>query len=220
MILKYHLKDIPITIHRINSHNSVIRVSDRRFYFVVSCPASVTNNFIFDYIDKISDKLYSFCNKRKSQFLEGNTILYLGKSYTIKYGDKLAVLDDTLILNRNDPKKSYFSDNKAIINYLYSIVLKYAKYFDISNIKIKLQSCTSVHGTFNRRNKTILISTNIVTYPNHLIEFVIAHELTHIEHNNHSKAFHKKLEKVLPNAVFLRKEIIAYDRHVSEHFAD
>jgi predicted metal-dependent hydrolase len=180
----------------------------------------VTQKYIFSYIDKISDTLYPLYKSRKSRFTEDNKVFYLGKQYTIKYGDKFYILDDTLYLDRQNPKKSFFSKKNDFIKYLQQLMQKYSKEINIEGIIIKIRQCESVHGSYNKISRTILISTNILTYPEHLIDYVIAHELAHTEYLNHSPSFHDLLEKILPNALSLRKEIIQYDRYINKQFND
>ncbi|BDS14936.1 M48 family metallopeptidase [Aureispira anguillae] len=62
----------------------------------------------------------------------------------------------------------------------------------IKNIKTRWGSCSS--------KKNINLSLYLMVLPFHLIDYVIFHELAHIKHQNHSPAFWRHLEMLLPNA--------------------
>lgn len=57
------------------------------------------------------------------------------------------------------------------------------KRFIIGRGKRKLGHCT--------QNREIQLSHNLMFYPEHLVRFVICHELAHLKHMNHSAEFHK-----------------------------
>jgi len=54
--------------------------------------------------------------------------------------------------------------------------------------------------------KTINLNTNLIQLPVSLIEYVIAHELSHLSHMNHSKSFYDFLEKRRPDWKQAKKE--------------
>ena len=43
--------------------------------------------------------------------------------------------------------------------------------------------------------------------PDHLIDYVLVHELVHTVHKNHSKKFWKDLEKIFPGAKISDREL-------------
>ena len=46
--------------------------------------------------------------------------------------------------------------------------------------------------------------------PNHLIEYIICHELTHLNHMNHSQDFWTELSAMTPNYKALKNELKTY----------
>lgn len=55
--------------------------------------------------------------------------------------------------------------------------------------------------------RNISLNRNLLFIPNHLVEYVLHHELTHLDHMNHSKRFWSSLKRILPNCLDLRREL-------------
>lgn len=64
----------------------------------------------------------------------------------------------------------------------------------VSNMNNRLGSCTQGGSTDGH----IRISNKIKTWPDWVLDYVIAHELTHLLHSNHSKAFWATLKRAYP----------------------
>lgn len=64
---------------------------------------------------------------------------------------------------------------------------KFEKVF-LKNLKSKWGSCSS--------NKNINLNVHLMRLPEHLIDFIILHELTHTEHMNHGPHFWERLNMV------------------------
>jgi predicted metal-dependent hydrolase len=72
----------------------------------------------------------------------------------------------------------------------------------IKNNKTRWGSCSSKNN--------INLSLHMMRLPQHLIDYVVLHELTHTIHRNHSKKFWKQLDKTTGDAKLLDKELSQY----------
>lgn len=72
----------------------------------------------------------------------------------------------------------------------------------IKNIRSRWGSCSSKNN--------INLSSYLIRLPNHLIDYVLLHELAHIKVKNHSKLFWEYLNTLLPNAKQFDKELKQY----------
>jgi predicted metal-dependent hydrolase len=59
-------------------------------------------------------------------------------------------------------------------------------------------------------NRIINLSIWLMQLPDHLINYVICHELAHLNHMNHSSAFWQELSSMAPDYKALRKELKQY----------
>ena len=74
-------------------------------------------------------------------------------------------------------------------------------YSEIMGVKpesIKITSAQKRFGSCSGKNN-ICFSYMVMLYPTESIDYVVVHELAHIVHHNHSKAFYSLVESVLPD---------------------
>ena len=64
----------------------------------------------------------------------------------------------------------------------------------------------SLWGSCSQK-RNINLNRNLLFLPEHLVEYVLHHELTHLEHPNHSGRFWSSFTRVLPDCRELRREL-------------
>jgi predicted metal-dependent hydrolase len=80
---------------------------------------------------------------------------------------------------------------------------------DFTYRRFSVKRLTSRWGSCSSKGD-ITLNFFLVQLPWHLIDYVIVHELAHTIQHNHSQAFWKQVENVLPNYKDLKKQIKAY----------
>lgn len=76
----------------------------------------------------------------------------------------------------------------------------------VKNLRSRWGSCSTVNN--------INLNIHLMRLPDHLIDYVILHELTHTVHKNHGKQFWQALDKVSGNARGLASEMRKYRTQV------
>lgn len=84
-----------------------------------------------------------------------------------------------------------------------------ARKSDLSYKSVRIKKLSSRWGSCSN-DKTITLNFFLMQLPWHLIEYVLAHELVHTIHLNHSASFWKDFEKIYPGAKQTRREIKNY----------
>jgi len=146
------------------------------------------------------------------QYVSGETLVYLGRQYRLKVLQ--AEIRSSKLIGRflrvNVP------DNKNLPIVKRTVDEWYRKRA-IETLGRYLKKCSAVtsrHGvpeplttirTMKKRwgscspKGRITLNTRLVQVPVHCIEYVIMHELCHLKHHNHSKAFYALLTRCLPD---------------------
>ena len=161
-------------------------------------------------------------NWTPKKYIDGETFLYLGKSHTLlriidhKYKKPVVKLEgDFLIVMAGDSDQSqlkqsvelwYRTQAKKVIP---ERVKEYSQYIEetFETIRIKDQkkrwgSCSS-KGNLN-------FNWRLIMAPVQILDYVVVHELCHLKHMDHSKAFWNHVADILPNHQECRKWLKDY----------
>lgn len=119
--------------------------------------------------------------KLNENFLEDDEFLFLG----VKHKN----------FDNRDLDSFYKNEAKRIIP---DIVEKYSKIMNLYPTSIKYRKNKRTWGSCNYKNG-LNFNTYLVKFPYEIIEYVVVHELAHLEHKNHSKRFWGLVEEYCPN---------------------
>ncbi len=152
------------------------------------------------------------------RYVGGETHLYLGRQYQLKInagseeGVKLkgAFLCVT-ILDRGNADRIrelvqlwYRQKAEVRLRDRFEAMLTKFKELESRSISLRLQLMKLRWGSHSRRG-TITLNPELVRAPSACIDYVIAHELTHVLHPNHSLRFYEALDAIM-NDWLARKE--------------
>ena len=85
----------------------------------------------------------------------------------------------------------------------------YAGKLGVTPPRLKLSHARTQWGSCNSRG-VIHLNWRLVRMPLHLIDYVVAHELSHLIEMNHSPAFWRKVESIYPDYRNARRELNMY----------
>lgn len=144
----------------------------------------------------------------KRKYVSGESHLYLGRQYMLRItkSEQNRVLYHSNILEVECKDKSRAKEilmvwyrKRALIKimeYAEPLIERFKVYgvsplsFEIREMKTKWGSCT--------QNGKITLNTELIHASRICIEYVIIHELCHLVHKNHTKAFYELLEHEMP----------------------
>ncbi len=106
-------------------------------------------------------------------------------------------------MNRNRNKKEYTEDDIKILREKAKTVLPekvkyYSSIMDVYPKSIKINSAKKRYGSCSGENN-INFSLFLMDKDERFIDYVVVHELAHIKHHNHSKAFYEFIERFMPD---------------------
>lgn len=78
------------------------------------------------------------------------------------------------------------------------LIKQYAALMGLTPTGITLTGATTRFGSCSPKNR-LCFSWRLMGYPQEAIEYVVVHELAHIPHKNHGKAFYDLIATILPD---------------------
>jgi predicted metal-dependent hydrolase len=178
---------------------------------VVRAPWSVPDRYIDDFLDKkrkwIDRKISEIAARpkvRKKEFAAGEKLFFLGREYEmavdselgkgITLGEKFFVSRKAMAEPRSSFERWYRREAKAFFPERISVLAgaggKRPGSLRISGARGRWGSC-GYRGSVN-------LSWRLLMAPVNVIDYVIAHELAHLEHRDHSAKFWDEVKRILP----------------------
>jgi len=153
----------------------------------------------------------------KPTFLQGSTLPYLGKNYEIEIiknenndDDKIELQHDKFIVALSFKKNNLnVKDNRIKFLYedwLYRQTKKvfeekighFSKVLNVNPKKVRIKNLKNRWGSLTK-NKIINLNLNLMKAPEHVIDYIIIHELCHFKIKGHSHKFWAYLHNFVPN---------------------
>ena len=209
--MKYILDNIEydVIIEKKNNKNLYIRVKEDGCIHV-TCNYLTSKNMIKKILDDNTSALQKMVKHLKKQTERSNKFFYLGNSYDIIVDEdvnKVSLIDDKIYTkNLKMLDKWYKEEIIKIFDERYVYVYNHFNE-DIKSPILKIRNMKSRWGVYNRRNHTITLNSKLIEFDIEKIDYVIIHELSHIIHFNHSKAFWNLVSKYCKDYKKIRKEL-------------
>lgn len=158
-------------------------------------------------------------NGREKEYISGESFLYLGRQYKllVKKAQRSGVKLDhgKIILNTTDEvangennkkilHKWYKEKTEYVFRERYKIVLYNFEYDTVPNLALKKMD--KRWGSFVS-NKKIILNPKLIHAPKYCIDYVITHELCHLERKRHDAKFYKLLESKIPNWTKIKEKL-------------
>ena len=179
-----------------------------------------------EWIEKAQKRFMQKKGKLPSFESTKNELYYLGKSYPIEmihipsnnsnnlvsfeylpkegFSIKYNELNATEFLNQIE--KFYKHKAKEIIT---PLVHEQAKVMSLYPTAISFRKTKRQWGSCSAKNR-LSFNTGLIKLPLDVIQYVIIHELTHIKHKHHQKAFWEEVEHYSPNYKKLEQQLKDY----------
>lgn len=139
-----------------------------------------------------------------STFTVGESLMYMGNFYMLDYADAAGVtLDGNKILLPSSKKHIaaetlkdwYIMQAEKLVKervdfYANKIGAKYSA-LKLSDAKARWGSCS--------KKQSININWRVIMCPQFVVDYVIVHQLSHLQYKNHGEDFRKRVETIMPD---------------------
>ena len=173
--------------------------------------AAVIDEFVQSHESWITEQRGSFSDnaqKPKTELDDGDTVTILGREYVVTVAEgtgsaftedgKLIVplsdIDDTAELE--EKALSYMAGEcRRVCTAAVELYLKRAGYSG-APVSLEFKLMKSRWGSYNRRDNAITFNLALCKLPEKFVNYVAAHEVTHILVQNHSEDFYRAGERI------------------------
>lgn len=145
------------------------------------------------------------------RFINGETHLYLGRQYRLKIisdnVDMVKAYRGQLWMHSQNPKPhilkkqldSWYKQRASVVfaELLEEVLPKFKRY-KISQPVLTIRTMSKRWGSCTQSGK-IILNTELIKAQKGSIEYVIVHELCHLVHHNHTKAFQSIQSSMMPD---------------------
>ena len=145
------------------------------------------------------------------QYIGGESFLYLGKQYMLKIEpstvEEVKLYQGRLVVKTLNPEAThikkllqqwYIVRATILFNKLFEEQFCLFKKFTLEKPILQIKKMEKRWGSCTPQQK-IILNPELIKAPVACINYVILHELCHLVHHNHSKAFYQLLENFMPD---------------------
>ncbi|MBR5415102.1 MAG: M48 family metallopeptidase [Thermoguttaceae bacterium] len=205
--------NLNFNVQRSSRRKTMNIIVERDGSLVVQAPKSMTDSEVAAILDKreyavfrnIADWKVANQERIFHRFLPGQTFLFLGRSYPLEFCARqrkhLLLTDNSFSLRESvaEPRRAfvkfYKKQAKTIIP---EQVTFFEKYFSRKPIAVRIREMPARWGSCTPTGN-LYFNWRCIMLPPGIIDYLIVHELAHLEELNHSAAFWQKVAVVLPD---------------------
>jgi len=141
-------------------------------------------------------------------FQRGGSFYYLAQPYKIEHHQKpMEMREDTIYLNPLKAKKQCDDFYKyRAREYLSERVIYWKEKMGLEFHDLRFRCAKRRWGSCNSKG-VITFNPYMMKLGYEMIDYIIVHELAHLEHMNHSKDFYSLIHKYMPDYVNIQNQI-------------
>jgi predicted metal-dependent hydrolase len=191
---------------RKNMRRIVLRVENKNEIHLTS--SKVSKKKIQSFLIEQKEWILDRNSNLHLPFAKGTTFHYLANEYTINHHDGDVIIDKNCIyINPFSAKKSIddFYKSKAI-QYLPARVDYWKDLMGLKFDVLRFRFAKRRWGSCNSKG-VITLNPYMMKLDYNMIDYIIVHELAHLEHLNHSKQFYALVKAYVPEYIDIQKRI-------------
>lgn len=121
--------------------------------------------------------------------------------------EKLKDVDFRALADKKKIESGKYKEQKELARIIINERIKFFnRYYNFKYNRISIKNQKTCWGSCSRKGN-LNFNYKVASLPEELRDYIIVHELCHLQELNHSKRFWKLVEKVVPDYKLLRKKI-------------
>ncbi len=109
-------------------------------------------------------------------------------------------------LSRGDERRAYLTHRLTALELVRKRLSYYNNVYNFVFSKIRIKSQRTCWGSCSRR-KNLNFNYRLAFLPERIVDYIVVHELCHLEEMNHSKNFWNLVARSIPDYLNIRKEL-------------
>lgn len=111
----------------------------------------------------------------------------------------------------NQPKRVLHEvtpeQQQALVNYLQEAVPRWCRIMEEEPVEIRIRNMKSQWGNCRWRERRITFNLQLALVPHELVDYIIVHELAHLQVQNHGPLFHERVQRFIPDEKVRRRTL-------------
>jgi len=173
-----------------------------------------------DWIKKKQLELKNFSRQSERKYVSGENHYFKGNRYRLKViyqhtdphielqGNQfinLYVRREATVERRAEILKDWYRENLSQM--LNNLVSKWEKILNVTVEHWKIKQMKTLWGSCNSKRKSILFNLELAKKPLYCVEYIVAHELSHLIERRHNERFTALLDAHLPNWKIIKEQL-------------
>ena len=188
--------------------NIYFRIGEEQVVRVNS--SKMSKKYLFELIDERMQWIMAGLEKsiQKERMVVGKEILYRGETYLLSEDERFKALHLKCINGDSQKHLIYYQEfyKRDAQKYLAERLEYFGTLMQLQPKEMRLRRMKRQWGNC-RSNGIITFNIHLMQAPQECIDYVVVHELAHMVHMNHSKAFHHLVEQYLPESKVKRMRL-------------
>lgn len=216
MVKKVNVKGVDVVLEKKKIKNMYLRYSEKYNAFCVTYSSLISEKKVMEFIEANIEKMIKKKETKKStldEIKDGGFVYIFGAKLILRVvNDKknyVEIKDPEVFVHIKDESKLdvvYEKFQKDLLkSYLDYAVPIWVDQMGLCPSMYSIRTMKSKWGCCNTKTKKITFSTMLIRKPKEFIDYVICHELAHIQVPNHGEAFKRILDIYYPEWKSIRK---------------
>ena len=209
IVVDINNQNYDVVINRkIGNKNMYLRVKEDDILYV-TCNSFISNRQIINFIKDNEKSVLKMLNRMEKKKEKEEYFYYLGKRYDLVYlnNNGISFGNEKVFVNPSFDLEKWYKKQASVI-FKEELDRIYHEYkYSIPYPSLTIRKMKTRWGVCNVKTHKVTLNLELIKKDKIYLDYVIVHELSHLIHANHSKAFWQCVEDNFKDYKKVRKEL-------------